>query len=202
MSLAVITFTAGDRATLLERCKDSVANSLPKGATHHVIETKGWHCYAKARVDALSLADYYTIVDDDDVVVNDSINKCFDAIRSTNAGISFADEALVDIDGKITATREGPRTYEDVKKHPWMIHGLIIVDVSAIKHDPRCLYGRMHGIEKWLSSSAMSAKGAIHVPVIGYHWTQHEGNMSKLGGRIKLPNITHNYTGTIPQYLV
>mgnify|MGYP003428806340 FL=1 len=200
MKLAVVTFTTGDRPEFLEKCRDSVSKNLPKNSTHHIIKTRGLHCFAKARTDALSLGDYYAIVDDDDIVVNDSIGKCFEAIQRNDTGISFSDEALVDLDGNILSVRESIRTYEEVKKHPWRIHHLVVIRVDAIKHDVTQLYGRIQGIQTWLAESAMSNKGAIHVPIIGYHWTQHTDNMSKLGGRIRLPSIHCNFSGVIPQY--
>lgn len=201
MKLAVVTFTTGDRPGLLERCRESVNKNLPKNATHYIIQTKGLHRYADARINSLNLGEYYTSVDDDDIVVNDSISKCFEAIQEYKASVSFTDEALVDLEGNILSTRDGIRTYEKLRTNElWMMHHLVMFKVSDIQNDVTKISGAVQGTDTWFARSAMNTNGAIHVPIIGYHWTQHKNNLSKHAAYVALPEIAPcPYLGPVQQ---
>jgi hypothetical protein len=200
MTLAIVTFTDGSRPADLERCVASIAADTPPEATHHIIQTTGYANYASQRVQALSLADYVCFVDDDDIVVNGAITKCLQAITATNAGVSFTDEALVDVNGKVLTTREGVRTYEACITKPWMIHHLVMLSSKCVTGDFTGLNGRVTGVDNFLAVTALNHSGAVHVPIIGYNWTQHPASLSHHISYVPLPPITVTRTGEIPTY--
>lgn len=201
-TLAVVTFTDYSNPTLLQRCKDSVAADLPVGATHHIIESQGLALFAKQRIDAFKLADYYTVVDHDDVIVNNGLSKCFAAIQSGDYGCAFTDEALVDLNGTVLSTRVGQRTYEEIQIHTWRLHHLVMINPNAITDDLTGLYGRVQGVQHWAALAAIKNKGAIHVPVIGYQWSQYSTSLSHKVSKMNMPPMKLLQTGPIPQYTV
>ncbi len=200
VSLAVVTFTDGTHADLLERCKASVAADLPEGAVHYVIPTRGLAYYAHQRQEALSLGDYVCFVDDDDTVINGSITKCFEAIKATNAGVAFTDEVLVDESGKVLSTRTGTRTYDNTARQANSVHHLAMITTSAIKEDLTQLYGRVQGVDWWILKAAIKTLGAVHVPILGYNWTQRPESLGNTMQQVKLPELKFSQTGPIPTY--
>lgn len=204
MTLAVVTLTTGDRPALLERCINSVKSQLPESSAHFIIEVDGLEKYIKARIDSLKLGKYYAIVDDDDIVVNNSLNLCLDAIQKYNTGVAFTDEALVNIRGDIISKRTGTRTYEEIFNNPHRVHHLSVVESTAVDEDSAMTVNKSYIIDGWMRFSAIKNKGAVHVPIIGYHWTQHTDSMSKTIKKEPVPKIINNNinnTGIIPQYL-
>ncbi len=200
-TLAIVTFTDGTRPTQLAQCTASISADLPTGATHHVIQVRGLAFYAQQRVEAMSLADYVCFVDDDDTVTNGGITKTFAAIQSGNYGYAFTDEALVDSTGNVLSTRTGTRTYEQMIKQPWMFHHLSMYKSSIFSGmDLSYLNGRINGVNFRLSLIAADVGGAIHVPTVGYNWTQASDTLSHRSAILPINVYTMTKTGTIPTY--
>lgn len=206
--LAVITFhdyTKTDRVDSLQKTIDSVQADLPDDAVQYIIPTKGIPFYNQQREQAFRLGDYVTFVDDDDTIVNHGLSLAYAAIKSGNYGVSFTDEALVDEDGNVLSTREGQRTYENVKQTIKAIHHLAIIKAQSLidaKFDWSTLYGRVQGSDWTVIKIAINQDGAIHVPVIGYNWTQNPNGIGKNVQPITIPRIRITRTGLIPDYQV
>ena len=172
MKVLVITHTAGNRSNELDRCKQSVANQLDEGDLHQVIHTTD---LMKARWDSLQLADYIAWVDDDDYIMNDSLRLCKQAIQKHDVGIAFTNEFLYE-----GAVHRAQRFYSDVATVPSAIHHLCLLKTSLIPESVWHDYVRIGMGLEWLIKGYLALKfGAIHVPVDGYHWTQHSNQHSK-----------------------
>lgn len=198
--VAIVTFTDGTRSKLIEKCKASVAADLPEGAVHYIVPVKGLPFYAQQRQEALLLGDFVAFVDDDDTVMNNAISLCLKAITSENYGIAFTDEAIVEADGKTSFIRQGVRTYENIREWGTAIHHLTMIRSSAVKDDLIQLRGRIQGVDAWIIRSAIKAAGAIHIPVIGYNWTQSANSLSKTMRNLTVPKLEYLQTGLIPVY--
>lgn len=198
MSLAVVTFTRGDRKDLLEECKQSVQACIPSDGTHHVIHVPNPESWNRARMKAIDLAEFVCFVDDDDLVVNNSLTLCYNVIKNSSVGLVFTDEALTNERGGILKVREGPRFYEDVTKQPERIHHLSILRNCDVSFP---IGPVSHGNLDWfLRTSAIRTSGAIHVPMIGYHWRQHPNQMSSVRGFTKRVLLDVQRTGVIPAH--
>lgn len=185
-SLAVITMTKGLQPFSLGRCIDSVKSMLPADAHHYVIECKDVSKWAQIRIECLGLAPYIAFVDDDDIVVNNSISISFDVIKNNDVGVVFTDEALVDKNGKILSIRCGPRLYEANQTKPWQIHHFSVIKTACCIDDMSALLGLTDGVDWFMRSNAIKHAGALHVPIVGYHWTQHDNMMSRNQEKSKL----------------
>lgn len=174
---SIVTFTKGERPELLQKCIDSVQRCKPSGSVHHVLEVhEDW---VGARVRALELGDVVAFVDDDDTVVNNSLSVCYEALQQTGAGLVFTDEAQVDLDGNVLQVRDGPRWYAEVKQRPWRIHHLSLIRTSAVVGD-FSKFSQSTKQRDWLIRTfALNHSGAVHVPIIGYNWLRHPGQMSE-----------------------
>lgn len=181
MTLTVVTHTRFDRLELLEKCKASVAAALPPGANHVVIP-----CYdnwAQARLDAMQLDQFVAFVDDDDTVHPLALKYCLDAIQQHNAGVACTNEATVRLDGSIIHEHKRVKMYGGIPVSPRTIHHLCLIRTERV--DPRALdlhdkYGM--GADWFIKASAALRGGAIHVPMIGYYWTQHDDTMTTRRG--------------------
>lgn len=183
MKLTVITHTRGaDSAPWLEECRASVASALPPGAIHQVIELPPCSPqeFAQARWDSLPADGYFCFVDDDDRIVNNSLNITLAAAVVSRAGCAFTGESKIDADGVRTGqSAMRPMDYFEATLHPSNIHHLCMMRRDAI--DQRCWdlqqkYGL--GIEWFMKAHAAIVHGAVQVPIIGYEWRIHGKNHS------------------------
>lgn len=202
MSLAVVTFTRYQRPQLLDRCCASVRKDLPVGATHHVVHVPGPSEFADARIRALDLAPVVAFVDDDDQVVNSGLSLAWAAFKSADPGVVFTDEALVDEDNIQIGLREGVRTYEELVDSPWRVHHLSLISVKHVSSMVTRARNYGGSVDRWIRALAIASGGALHVPVIGYLWTQHLGMMSRetemRRSPTKPPSLTRS--GDIPAF--
>lgn len=176
--IAIITHTR-QHAPWLKGCVDSVRANMPAGGLHHVIVDTG--DMAQMRWDACQLDEFVAFVDDDDLVVNDAIAKCIDALQRTGAGVAFTDQLYIDVAGNPLAIDDRPIRYRDVMMTPQAIHHLAVMRRSAL--DPLVLEMANEigwGIDWLLKSYAALRHGAVHVPIVGYHWRQHRDQESVL----------------------
>lgn len=178
--LTVVTNTRGGSETL-ERCRASVADALPQGAIHKVITIEDMETFNENRYKSSLVDELVAFVDDDDMIHPDSLRLCLEAIQSTNANLAFTDEVIVNnVDINVRSIQNTKlvtkiKTYKGIARTPLEAHHLCIMRTSAIK--PIALelalrHGR--GIE-WLlnTSCALSGRGAVYIPFIGYYWIRH-----------------------------
>lgn len=180
MKLAVITFTNGQRAKWLELTSKSISDCLPPDSEHIILQCKSPKDLEPMRLECLKIAKYITFVDDDDLVVNNSLINCLNVLETTNVGVAFTDEQQVDTLGNPLSTdliiRSGI-TYRDVSKHPTFIHHLAMINTQAVPSEI-ITYSNEIGIgAEWLiKASAALTNKAIHVKQIGYQWRQHDSS--------------------------
>ncbi len=181
MKLAVVTFIRDSDldSHLLRRCCSSVELDLPVDAEHHVIQVNGATQFAEARIRALELAPVIAFVDHDDQVVNSGISTAWKAMKDTPVGVVFTDEALVTLDDLELSRRDGVRTYEELIDSPWRVHHLSLVQVSQVSPLVSNVRNQAGSIDRWIRITAIESGGALHVPLVGYLWTQHSGMMSR-----------------------
>lgn len=181
MKLAVITHTAGNREEFLYRCKNSVKNALPEAADHRIIKVNNFDKWARSRVESIADADLFAFVDDDDYISKESLNILKSAIIHSGLGSACTDELLVDINGNKINDIYYNKSYNYVSKHPRVAHHLFMFrkecfDSSIIKYVDE--YGLF--IDWILKGSIINTYGCSYVPIIGYFWTQHESQTTKL----------------------
>lgn len=183
--LAVVTLTNNTRTQWLEQCVESVKRFLPDSAQHYVVRCSTMAEYAGVRLEALRLARYVAFVDDDDVVINDSLNLCLNAVKSETCAVAFCDEEVIDENRKAIShlpVRKGLK-YGDIISSVRTIHHLAVVETSAVISDMKKLLDELscHSCVDWLvCGTAALQGGAVHVPVKGYQWRMHKSNMHKL----------------------
>jgi hypothetical protein len=201
LNLAVVTFTKDPHSLLLSRCCASVLQDLPAGAKHHVIYVENASQFAEARIRALGLTSVVAFVDYDDQVVNSGLSLAWKAMQEAQVGVVFTDEALVTLDGSILELRDGDRTYEELVYSPWRVHHLSLVNVAHVSNQISNVRNCAGSIDRWIRMLAIESGGALHVPVLGYHWTHHSGMMSR-ETNIKRYPVSPILTrkGVIPQF--
>lgn len=177
MGLTVVTHTRYNRGAMLDRCIESVANGLPNGAVHRVVPC--FEDWGKARLDAVLSDEFVAFVDDDDTIAPSALQHCLDVMKATDVGIVCTDEVVVDENLKVVVAHEGRKVYIGQAATPRMLHHLCVVRSSTI--DPVVLsmhrkYGA--GVDWFIKSCAAFTKGAIHIPMQGYFWTNHSGCMT------------------------
>lgn len=194
MSFAVVVFTRGDRPALLRKCLDSIQACMPsEGKVVVKTVTGDWNL---ARMEAMAEADIVAFVDDDDTVVNNSLSICYDVMQRSSAGLVFTDQRQVLVDGSTLNDRVGTRTYDEVCKRPERIHHLSLIRTADVTL-PSGPIG--HGNLDWyLRTSALEKSGAIHVPIIGYHWLMHPGQLHKQPKSLPPVYLTVSRSGPIP----
>lgn len=204
--LAIVTFHDFNDPTRVEpliKCIQSVQADLPADGVQYIIPVHGFPFYAQQRVQAFRLGDYVGFVDDDDIVVNNGISLSYAAIKSGNYGVAFTDERVVDQAGNTLYIREGTRTYQNVQRNITAIHHFVLLNTQSLINstfDFTKLYGRIQGVDWSFIKIALNQNGAIHVPEIGYNWTQTPNSVGKSIYPITLPNIDIDRTGDVPVY--
>jgi len=197
LKLTVITHTRLAQYTKwVEESVKSVTDNLPPNSTHkiEVIGDLSITDFMTARANSLPESGYFCFVDDDDLVVNDSLRKCVEALDKSGAGCAFTAQAFIDHDGQIIHSQKiRPINYFEASVHPQVIHHLCVMRRDAVDID-LCmkLYHKYNaGLEWIMKASTALQHGAIQVPIIGYHWRQHPTSNSKKS------EFTSNYHGSI-----
>ena len=179
--LTLVTHTQGSRPELLSRCIESVEKQLIPGVRHVVIQTEE---ILKARWEAKELDEYIAFIDDDDIIVADVIAVAVAAINKHKPGLVFSDQARVDETGKIiSASSQRQIKYHHIGMHPGVAHHLVVMRTSVLdeadKLHKKYSGTNQHGTLEWLMKGEAAMKGgAVHLPMIGYHWTMHPMNHS------------------------
>ena len=178
--LTVVTLTNNERPVMLERCKMSVDVALPVNANHIIVECRSLDEYAQLRYESLSLNEYVAFVDDDDTISDNILNHSISALLSTDSGICFTDEIVVNEHNDILpSVQRSLMTYSGIFAHPIISHGLTIykkgvVDSSVL--DIHNKYGA--GIDWLMKISAVSNTTAVYIPMVGYYWTNNSSYKS------------------------
>jgi len=214
-NLTVVTHTMTSWGRDISKCVESVRAALPPGANHMVIDLDTYAGdFNHARYDALSLNEYVAFVDDDDYISPESLTLCLEAITNAHAGIAFTDEVVVLADGR-NHVNSGTINYNKISISPHSIHHLSLIRSSAVSKDALDIAVEFgSGIEWLIKSSAAMNGGAIHVPIAGYYWIQHDGqyhrtpavqqqykdNIRRIGNKIREWQSDKNRNGIIPTY--
>lgn len=187
--LTVVTLSSLDkpnyRKAFLEECKDSVASQLPKNSKHEIIHCTGKEEIPALRWNATKLSEYICFVDNDDFVMNDSLNLCLNALEDNpTAGIAFTNERYIDIEGNTLPSlhKDDKRvTYKDLTKSPQHAHHLVMIRTQFVPQYCRKILRDMDCLitSDWvIRSSCALVTSAVHIPVEGYAWRKHEESLS------------------------
>lgn len=174
MGLTVVTHTMKSWKRNISRCIESVADAMPANSRHIIIDLDDYaHNFQEERYKALCLDEYIAFVDDDDYISKDSLRLCLEALTSTNSGIAFTNEVVVNADGsRMVNSRRVD--YNMLSLHPQIIHHLSMIKTSTVTPKTIELALRYKcGIEWLMKADSALHFGAIHVPIEGYFWVQH-----------------------------
>src|SRR5512139_3105677 len=93
--LTAITFTAGDRPAWLRACCKSVEEQKFTGLQHAIIHCEFKRDWTRLRLEALQFDEFIAFVDDDDIVLENSLQLCLRAIKETGCGVVFTRQCLI-----------------------------------------------------------------------------------------------------------
>jgi hypothetical protein len=184
MKLAVVThIRPGVRNRWFDKCQASVAQALPLDGAHHIIECGSPLELEQARWEALKLAEYVCFVDDDDYVLNESIEACLAALEARpNIGVAFTDERYISEEGDEVPSRHPDNRvlrYRDIAQSAQTVHHLSLMRTSKVNWAAKALSDKYGAYADWLvkGGTALNA-GCVHVPIRGYAWRQRADQMS------------------------
>jgi len=182
LGLTVITHTCETWGRDINPCLKSVELALPPNAKHTVIGLEDDQDeFLKARFDALNLDDVIVFVDDDDTISVDSLFLCLSALENSGAGVAFTNEVRVFPSGSEIRHYKAGCTYEMICQTQGIIHHIAAIRTNAVSNRAFDLVNRVGVDAEWaIKTDAALGHGAIHVPIFGYFWNQHEGQHHKL----------------------
>jgi hypothetical protein len=174
--VTVFTLTRADRVPgqWFGQCCASV-----RGQARHVVllDQLG---YVGSRLWCYSQGETMANVDDDDIVMPGALQACEEALVATGAGIAFTWQRYVGPDGSILRERREPVTRRMAASTPDSIHHLSVLRTDLL---PRALLdeiaerGLLH--VDWIVRAYLAlVHGAVQVPMIGYAWRQHSGQIT------------------------
>lgn len=185
MTIAVVThFNPNNKSKWFDEAIASVEKYLPNNATHHLIEARSVEELEELRWAALKLAPFVCFVDDDDLVLDDSISKCFKALTDRpEVAVAFTDELYINEDGmEIPSVHAADRnvSYFAAAQSPQSIHHLVMLRTDRVDWRAKTLNGTIgRGCDWLIKASTAIAGGAIHLPFKGYAWRHRAGQVSK-----------------------
>lgn len=191
MGLTVITFTRDLNTPSLEDCRRSVAEASFPGVQHKVIECPTMKDFNNKRYEWSTSDDYTAIVDDDDVISNDSLKLCYAAALKHDLDIVFTNEQQRVINCNSTYfSRLNQRLYSDVAQSPSAIHHLVMLRGSKIPREALDIANKYSCAIDWLmhSSTALTGK-VLHVPKVCYTWVRRDGQHSVVTSK----TFNHHY---------
>jgi len=178
--LTAITFTAGNRIPWLRQCSASIAKQRFEGLQHVVVDCHLKSDWLGLRLKVLDLDNFVAFVDDEDIVMNDSLALCLRALEQTGCGVAFTRQRLMSADGEIGHVYGmPPPTLADIVRMPQGIHHLAVmrrdaIDMGQLREVAQHLpHGA--GIDWAIRANAAALGGAVHVPIDGYGWRRHPG---------------------------
>ena len=183
MKLAVVTLTRGDHHQWFDAMAESVATALPEGAEHIILQCTAHEHIEPMRWGCFELAEYVAFVDDDDLVLNNSLRLCLNALElNPDVAVAFTDERYIDAEGNTINSPHDPDRrlqYEHMYMSPQTVHHLVMIRSSAVDREGQRLNEILGIGGEWLMKVGAAIKGgAIHVPIEGYAWRRHDGQHS------------------------
>ena len=176
MGLTVVThIRPGAPSKWFDASKESVQRQLPTGARHVIIEADDLNA---ARFAALELDDIICFLDDDDLVINNGLNLCYDAMSDYD--LVFTDEELVDEGGAVihSAQRSNLSTL-DLVSNVRTAHHLSMFR-TALAKDCYHIFEKHQACSDWIIKARVGTAGRPgHLPIVGAQWRQHATSHSK-----------------------
>lgn len=167
----VYTLTSNERQRLLDRCCRSVVKQWSPDK-YSIIECPTRYALFSQRISCIDRHQFTTFVDDDDIVINDSINVCMNVIDRTRVGVVATNQLLCDIGLQVTRAESltVQKLYENVVKTPQELHHLTVLNRDYL--DKNWLLEQLPlvgSLFDWLLRISLSyVGGAVHVPIHGY----------------------------------
>lgn len=211
MNLTVVTLTNPLFNRDLTRCIQSVKNALPEKAKHEIIECNSYSLWVKTRYDMMKLDDIVVIVDDDDYISKDSLYYVIEALNETDAGFAYTREVMIQ-DSMKPKVNKPTTEYSRLQQGPQTVHHMMAYNTKYVTQRSWNLIQKVQlGVEWIMRVDAACNGGAIHIPVDGYFWVQHSGQICNMpairtGFEQKIPAIVNELsswntrTGTIPTW--
>lgn len=158
-----------------DQCQASVRGR----ATHVVLlDQLG---YMDARLWSYSQGETMANLDHDDVLPPGGLEACEAALQATGAGVAFTWQRSIDGSGGTQKERTEPVRPRDVASTPDSIHHLSVLRTDLIP--PQLLSeikaARLLHIDWVVRAYLALVHGAVQVPMIGYLWRQHRGQMTR-----------------------
>jgi len=178
--LTAITFTAGNRMPWLRQCSESIADQRFEGLQHIVVDCHLKSDWLGLRLKVLEFDQFVAFVDDEDIVMNNSLALCLRALEETGCGVAFTRQRLMSVDGMMGRVHgDLPATHADIVRMPQGIHHLAVMRREALDmdqlHDVAKTLAHGAGIDWAIRANAAAHGGAVHVPIVGYGWRSHPG---------------------------
>jgi glycosyltransferase involved in cell wall biosynthesis len=176
--IKIVTHTRGT-GLWIDQCVKSVEAARVPNMSHDILMLTDPSSHAYARWAALQSADFVGFVDDDDVIIPGAIERCMSALQATGAGVAFTGQLGVDANGAVVSEYHRARFLKDAALNPQAIHHF-----SLIRRDALCAQAIAAAVRigvgvDWLcKANAAMRMGAVHVPMIGYHWRIHQNQES------------------------
>jgi hypothetical protein len=170
--IRIVTHTDGS-SPWISQCIESVEAACIPDMYHEVCAMRGG--FIHARWEAMQSAEFVGFVDHDDIVMPGAISACMEALQATGAGVAFTDQIGINEFGDPVANYNRARFAMDVALDPQSLHHFALIRRDAL--GPEVLTETLRagiGID-WLGrANAAMRMGAVHVPMVGYLWRQHE----------------------------
>lgn len=145
-----------------------------------MIETRDFIA-SRLAVIASPPARYIVFVDDDDTIPTNSLLDCWHAMNAHAPGVVCTNERTCDLEDKTIYVDEHLRTYDQMCNTPLEIHHMCLIDTQAIDVPGVVAMAAKHtvGVDWFIKASAGSLGNVVHVPIVGYNWTRHPGQMCR-----------------------
>lgn len=158
---------------------DQCLASVRGRATHVVLlDQLG---YMDARLWSYSQGETVANLDHDDVLPPGGLEACEAALQATGAGVAFTWQRSIDGHGVVQRERTERVRPVDVMSTPDSIHHLSVLRTDLI---PTTLLSEVRAAGllhvDWVVRAYLAlVHGAVQVPMIGYEWRQHRGQMTR-----------------------
>lgn len=175
--LSVVTFTSGTRADWLQECTESIRREAFDEMTHAIVECRQPAQWAPMRLEMATAARYVAFVDDDDLVMGDSLRLCCLALEATGAGVAFTRQRMFhgSEPGQVYGTP--PKRHGHIAESVQAVHHLAVMRRDALDKEALSKLAdalpQGAGFDWALKANAAANGGAVHVPVVGYGWRVH-----------------------------
>lgn len=169
MKRIVITPWGGKHEHYLEECKASVVES---GIEHLVVRCgTDWEL---RMFELRNEADYVAWVDADDIVYPGALQAAFELAESSQKGLVYTDEALIDSKSVEFARSTGDAKLFDIVMKPTMAHHLSLTKKNSVTERVVELHATTKVPLDWaMRVDAAINAGYVRLPIIGYGYRYH-----------------------------